>query len=94
MDASSLNESLENSENVVNIKIQGSESNSVKHFKVLKVGQPYAYLYAIPILLQWSNVSCEFIGLLQVFHRVALSLLVLASSCCIKSVSVSLILLH
>ena len=40
VDASSMmNESFENSENIVNIKIQGSESDSVKQFKVLKVNQ-------------------------------------------------------
>ena len=37
MQAAPLNESFENSDNIVNIKIQGSDSNSVKQFKVLKV---------------------------------------------------------
>ena len=46
VDASSMmNESFENSENIVNIKIQGSESDSVKQFKVLKVNQ------SIPVYL-------------------------------------------
>ena len=32
-----LNVSFENSDNVVNIKIQGAESDTVKQFKTLKV---------------------------------------------------------
>ena len=81
MDASSLNESFENSENVVNIKIQGSESNSVKHFKLLKVGQ------SVPVYNTYfaAMVKCK----LWIYRLVASF-----SSCFIKSVSVSLILLH
>ena len=39
-------ESFENSDDVVNIKVQGSESGSVKKFKVLKVNST-----------QWCTIS-------------------------------------
>ena len=41
MQSTAQDESFENSENIVNIKVQGSDSKSVKQFKVLKVSLTY-----------------------------------------------------